>query len=142
MGRRVVRPGVTTSLSCEATGCSVPTTGTKPFCPEHVVQMPYAVMLIEQEERSKSESASGGKVTADGPLVGLAADSLVQHLGRATVDRLRVCLNVSKEKTDEVVRVLQEAGLVTETLSLASGKRKRVVILRRDDPKLAFLTRS
>lgn len=137
MGRNIVRPGITKGVACASVGCETPTTLTKPLCPDHITQMPYAARLASRVLQGEDEAA--GTVTVDGPLVELAVDSLVQLFGRATVERLRRNLNLSIEKTNEVVEVMIASGMVTTTMT-RMGKKKRVIVLDREHPKLTLLT--
>jgi hypothetical protein len=109
---------------CQAKGCLQTTTANKPYCLDHLDELPYVRQLMAEIARRE---ASGGDLDPKGP----EADELLLQLsvhGAMTLPRLGREIEIPPERLLRLVRVLEKAGRVRVIeLRDERGKRRRVV---------------
>jgi hypothetical protein len=111
---------------CAAKGCSTYTRERKPFCPEHVLDAPYAKGLFDRVEGVENEIERVGEIGAEAvDMNGLVVEEIlagIAHAGQVTWRRLckshvAFLHSVESETTDHYRDRLNDAGLVEITRS-------------------------
>lgn len=100
---------------CDHPGCLETTRERKPYCSEHVLENPYAVVLVTETERHELEIAGGkeGKDPVD-PNGTVAADVLgwIRQNGASTAGRIGRVLTCSEERAEWIMKGLERSGLL------------------------------
>lgn len=105
------------SLTCAFSGCHEPTRERKPYCTEHVTELPYVQTLLtrlEEREREVAEVAKRGYRAVDPD--GLNAAEILLQLalfGERTVPRLCRDLQLELAVAEGFAYALARRGLVT-----------------------------
>ncbi|MEZ0229579.1 MAG: hypothetical protein ACAI25_13195 [Planctomycetota bacterium] len=108
---------------CLHTGCSQTTTGNKPYCLDHLDELPYVRNLIEEIARREARSDND----PDGPDAADVLRQLGVH-GAMTLPRLSREIELVPERLLKLIRALQAAGRVRLIeLRDERGKRRRIV---------------
>lgn len=109
---------------CSHPGCSETTTSSKPFCIQHIEELPYVKKLLEEIARRESLLGDSDPSGPD------AADVLRQldvH-GAMTLPRLAREIELVPERLMKILRALEAAGRVSVIeLRDDRGKRRRIV---------------
>jgi hypothetical protein len=109
---------------CSYAGCAQTTTGNKPFCLEHLEELPYVRRLIEEITRRE---ARGSDADPDGPDASDVLKQLDVH-GAMTLPRLSREIELVPERLLKLIRALQSVGRVRLIeLRDERGKRRRIV---------------
>jgi hypothetical protein len=110
-------------VECTAPGCHQLTTGRKPYCLDHLDNLPYVHWLKTELERRRSGAATGSMD---------AVADIVEHLevhGAVTLGALAREVQMPMKRLDSCVAKLQKAGLV-EKDTLAKKRGRRVCVVR------------
>jgi len=109
---------------CSHPGCRESTTANKPYCLEHIDELPYVKQLLQEIARRE---ATGGETDPTGPDAADVLRQLDVH-GAMTLPRLAREIELPPERLMKLLRALQTAGRVA-LLELRDdrGKRRRIV---------------
>lgn len=118
--------------TCGMHGCREVPTGRKPYCIEHLDQLPYVQWLMGELHRREEEADQAAKrrpIDPDGPLARDIRGQLALH-GTMTFGRLSRELLVSVPEIETYVRALERAGIVeTSKLRDRQGRVRPTVAL-------------
>jgi len=118
---------------CGVRGCKEVPTGRKPYCIDHLDQLPYVQWLLGELHRRDEEADQAAKrrpIDPDGPLARDIRGQLALH-GTMTFGRLSRELLVSVAEIETYVRALERAGIVeTSKLRDRQGRVRPTVALK------------
>jgi DNA-binding transcriptional ArsR family regulator len=107
--------------------CSSATTGRKPFCIDHLEELPYVAALREELAAREAKRLN---------LDGSRAQELIEMIalrGAVTPKRLALVVDLGEAELMRHIRALERAGFVTTiTLGSRRGTSRRIVTLTKD----------
>jgi len=115
---------------CNFVGCMAPTTGNKPYCLDHLEEIPYVRRLLDElarRERDSLRARAENKVDIEGPSASEILHQLEVH-GPLTAGRLAREVELPPTELARFLPALEKRGwIAVEVVRDERGKRHRTV---------------
>jgi hypothetical protein len=115
---------------CHFVGCSAPTTGNKPYCLDHIEEIPYVKRLLAEvarRERDTLRASARNEIDVDGPSASEILHQLEVH-GPLTAGRLAREVELQPNELARFLPALERRGwIAVDVVRDERGKRHRTV---------------